>query len=327
MNPPRAVITGTGLAVPGLREAADLLAAPPPGGHGGHGGFDPTRDLDRRGWKYRDRPSRLASCAAESALGDARLVKDGEGSWTGHRVAVVVSSNFGILGNVCAAMDVITEHGSVALSPMGLPHTGANMVAGWLAIDHGLKGPNLTVCNGATSGLDAVYWARNLIAAGRADIVLVVGVEQDDPAVARLLGPDVRRLDGAAALVMESPQSAAARGVPPRAVPARFGRATNLAEAARAVAGRNVARLLAVEGLAGQGRAGEGIAWPAGLRDVPVLDIEVRLGRCSGALGVLQCAAAVAAFDHGEQRDWLATCGGAAADDAAAVLALTRAEH
>jgi 3-oxoacyl-[acyl-carrier-protein] synthase II len=309
------VITGTGLAVPGLREGSDLLGGAPPSGGGR---FDPARELERRGWKYRDRASRLASCAAEPALRRARLLGDGGYRGPGDRTAVVVSSNFGVLENVCHAMDVIVERGAAALSPMSLPHTGANMTAGWLAIDHGLSGPNLTVCNGATGGIDALYWARNLIAADRADIVLVVGVEPDERAVARLVGDGdgAGRLDGAAAVVVESAASAAARGVPPRAAPAGFGRARDLPAAVRAVARGPVGMLFAAEG------AGR----PAVLEGVPVLDIPARLGRCSGALGVLQCLAAVALFDRGEARTLLATCGGAERDDAAAALALNPAE-
>ena len=313
---PRAVITGTGLAVPGLRDGADLLpGAPAPAGGEG---FDPGRELERRGWKYRDRASRLASCAAEPALRRARLL-GGDGGYRGPggRTAVVVSSNFGVLENVCRAMDVLVERGSSALSPMSLPHTGANMTAGWLAIDHGLSGPNLTVCNGATGGIDALYWARNLIAADRADIVLVVGVEPAERAVERLLGEDgPAPLDGAAAVVVESADSAAARHVTPLAAPSAFGRAPDLAAAVRTAARGPVGMVFAAEGATG----------PAALEGVPVLDLPARLGRCSGALGVLQCLAAVALFDRGEARTLLATCGGAVRDDAAAALALTPAE-
>ncbi|MFD0689937.1 beta-ketoacyl synthase N-terminal-like domain-containing protein [Actinomadura fibrosa] len=326
---PAAVITGTGLAVPGLRDAADLLGGLLGDGAGGGadggpsgGGFQ-VAELERRGWKYRDRASRLASCAAEPALREAGLLGEDGYRGPGDRSAVVVSSNFGVLENVCGAMDVLAEHGSAALSPMGLPHTGANMTAGWLAIDHGLSGPNLTVCNGATGGIDALYWARNLVAADRADIVLVVGVEPDGRSVARLHGDDGttpgaagRRLDGAAAVVVESTASAAARGAAPRAVPSGFGRAKDLPAAVRAT----------VRGPVGTVLAAADADRPAVLEGVPVLDLTARLGGCSGALGVLQCLAAVALFDRGETRTLLATCGGAERDDAAAALALTPAE-
>ncbi|MFC5747147.1 hypothetical protein ACFPZN_16075, partial [Actinomadura rugatobispora] len=104
--------------------------------------------------------------------------------------------------------------------------------------------------------------------------------------------------------------------VPPRAAPDAFGRAPDLPAGVRAGARGPVGMLLAAEGARGT----------AVLEGVPVLDIPARLGRCSGALGVLQCLAAVALFDRGEAGTLLATCGGAERDDAAAALALTPAE-
>jgi 3-oxoacyl-[acyl-carrier-protein] synthase II len=52
------------------------------------------------------------------------------------------------------------------------------------------------------------------------------------------------------------------------------------------------------------------------------LDLTARLGHCSGALGVLQCAAGVAHLGRGGSGSVLATSGGPA-DDAAAALLLT----
>ncbi|MEH6377850.1 beta-ketoacyl synthase, partial [Streptomyces sp. KLMMK] len=63
---------------------------------------------------------------------------------------------------------------------------------------------------------------------------------------------------------------------------------------------------------------------PAG---APAVDLTGRLGRCSGALGVLQCAAAVAHFDRraedGATDGTVLAWAGSAGDDAAAALLLT----
>ncbi|WP_269083962.1 beta-ketoacyl synthase N-terminal-like domain-containing protein, partial [Streptacidiphilus jiangxiensis] len=196
------VITGVGLAVPGLGGAADLLGAP-----SGTDGFDPATGLTGREMRNKDRASRLALHCAHTALRDAGLV-DADG-YTGDRdtTAVVVSSNLGTLEGLCQAVDTIAEQTVVGLSPLGLPGTSSNVVAGWVAIRYGLRGPNLTVCNGATSGLDALYWARNLIAAGRAGAAVVVGVEPANEAVTRMLGRP--STDVAAALVLEPARTAA----------------------------------------------------------------------------------------------------------------------
>ncbi|RBL81446.1 hypothetical protein DDE05_44500, partial [Streptomyces cavourensis] len=96
---------------------------------------------------------------------------------SGDTTAVVVSTNVGILENVCSFADTIARDTVLGLSPLGLPQTSSNVIAGSVALAHGLRGPNVTLCNGPTSGLDALYWARALIVTGRADTAVVIGVE------------------------------------------------------------------------------------------------------------------------------------------------------
>ncbi|MGW1500958.1 beta-ketoacyl synthase N-terminal-like domain-containing protein [Streptomyces mirabilis] len=305
---PTVVVTGVGLALPGVSEPGDLLGPIP-----GEGGFDPATGLTGREMRHKDRASRLALRAAEPALRDAGLIDDvsrflGKADAT----AVVVSSNLGSLGTVCEFTDAIARSGVSGLSPLGLPQTSSNVIAGWVAIRYALRGPNLTVCNGATSGLDALYWARNLIAAERAETAVVIGVEPSDEAVTKFLGE--QSTDVAVALVLESEAAAAARGIRPRATVSGYARAEDLPSAVTA--------------------AGAGAVGPVGLwltdqhaerpADVPAearrIHLEAHLGPLSGALGVLQGAAALAHLDGGGEGSVLATAGGPGRDAAAALL-------
>jgi 3-oxoacyl-[acyl-carrier-protein] synthase II len=300
-------VTGAGLAVTGLAAPADLLGPPPAGG-----GFDPATGLKGRDLRNLDRASRLGVRAAAPALADAGLL-DEDGRYTGEatRTAVVVSSNLGTLDMACSFSDTIARDTVTGLSPLGLPQTSSNVVAGWVAIRHGLRGPNLTVCNGATGGLDALFWARNLIAADRASTVVVVGAEPSGEAVTALLGTPVT--DAAAAVVLESAATAAARGARPRAGLAGYARAAGLPQAAGKVRGLLPAPSGCGLWLGGPGDAGV----PAG---TPRLDLQERLGPLSGALGVLQCAAALAHLDGSGAGPVLLTAGGAGHEAAAAVL-------
>ncbi|WP_263167580.1 beta-ketoacyl synthase N-terminal-like domain-containing protein [Streptomyces sp. SCSIO ZS0520] len=309
------VVTGTGTAVTGLTGPADLLRQPPYG----PGGFDPVTGLKGRELRNLDRASRLALRAAAPALAEAQLL-DADGGFTGEAdtAAVVVSSSLGTLDTVAALSDTIAREGVTGLTPLGLPGTSSNVCAGYLAIRHGLRGPSLTVCNGPSSGLDALFWARVLLAAGRARTVLVVGVEPSGPAVTRLLGRETT--DAAAAVVLERAEDAAARGAHPRALLAAYGRASSAAEAAAEAAAGLAAPL---EGpvdlwLTGEQQAGEG-ELTAG---APRLDVEQALGPLSGALGVVQCAAAVAHLDATAAETVLASAGGG--PETAAALLLTR---
>jgi 3-oxoacyl-[acyl-carrier-protein] synthase II len=301
--------------VPGLADAADLLGPPRT-----EGGFDPETGLKGRDLRHKDRASRLAIRASEPALRAARLWDGDATTIDRDRIAVVVSSNLGILDSVCQFADVIAEQTVMGLSSLGLPQTSSNVTAGAVAIRYGLRGPNLTVTNGSTSGLDAIYWARNLIAARRADAALVVGVEPTDDVVLKLL--QEQSVDGAAAVVLESATGAAARGARPLA---RIGGYTRSAELRGAVTGA----------LAGTDRSlglwltdeRDGVESTPGLlagRAQPATrDLQARLGRCSGALGVLQVAAATAHLAGDGAGDVLATAGGATGDDAAAALLVT----
>ncbi|MFF7725178.1 beta-ketoacyl synthase N-terminal-like domain-containing protein [Streptomyces sp. NPDC008001] len=305
-----AAVTGVGLAVPGIAFPDELLGA------AREGGFDPRTGLTGREMRHKDRASRLALRAAEPALRDAGLHDGRAFTGDGDTTAVVVSSNFGILDSVCAFADVIARDTVTGLSPLGLPQTSSNVIAGSVAMRYGLRGPSITLCNGPTSGLDAVHWARGIIASGRAETVVVIGVEPSGDAVTKLLGEPV--LDGAAALVLQARE----RGARPRAVirEGAYARGTDPAAAVAAALGGASPASVGLW-LTGEDAGGVPGSVPRG---VPAVGLAGRLGRCSGALGVLQCAAAVAYFDsRAEDGGAVLASAGGPADDAAAALLLT----
>ncbi|WP_431047763.1 beta-ketoacyl synthase N-terminal-like domain-containing protein [Streptomyces sp. P1-3] len=289
-------VTGVGLALPGAAHPAELLRGTPVGTDT----YDTTAVIGRRGHRYKDRATRLALCAAVGGLRDAGLIPaDGEElTVPGGSVGVVASSNLGNLDTVCRTATTIGERGVTAISPMDLPNASGNVVASTVAIRFGLRGPNTLLCNGPASGLDAVHWGANLVAAGRIRRALVIGVETRNEVVQELTGHGADELlDGAVALVLESADAARERGAVPVAALGAYERRPSV----RACVGA----------LLGTGRADPGIwftpeRYESGggglLPDaVPRRDVSRAFGRSSGALGVLQCAAATA---------WIAAAGG-----------------
>lgn len=243
----RTVITGVGWAVAGPD-------------------FDPATALTARGMRHKDRASRFALRAAQRALEDAGLL----GAPELEDAAVLHSSNFGNLEAVCDFATTVATSNSSEISPLRVPHLSSGVTAAWVAIEHGIRGPNLTLCNGASSGLDAVAWARTLIAADRATLALVIGAEPDTPPVARLHRESAgeRWVDGAVCLVIEPAQHAESRGARIRAEIAGYGKGDDERSAVQAAGAAAVRRRVGNEPTA-------------------------RFGRCSGALGVMQCAIAV----------------------------------
>lgn len=304
------VITGLGTALAGVVAPADLLRGMPPPA----GADDPTLQLTGRGLRYKDRATKLALCAAAAALADADLPRDPGLAVPGESVGVVVSSNFGNVDTICGAMDTLATHGYLGTSPMALPATASNVIAAAVAIRFGLRGANLTLCNGPTSGLDAVQWARLLVAAGRVRRALVIGVEPANPAVRHLNPGDDPLLDGAAAVVVEARDAAAARNAP---VDIRLGGYARAADHSGAVA----AVRSSDPGPVGLWCVPD---WAPEADRVPTHDISALFGRCSGALGVLQCVAGAAWLRAGGDGAVLSSTGGdPRGDDAAAALVLT----
>ncbi|WP_053175078.1 beta-ketoacyl synthase N-terminal-like domain-containing protein [Nonomuraea sp. SBT364] len=297
------LITGVGTAIRGVAGPADLLRPAVQ-----EGSPDPTATLTGRGLRYKDRATKLALCAGRDALADAGLLLDPGLTVPGESVGVVVSSNYGNLDTVCDTVSAIAGQDYTATSPMSLPGTASNVTASWVAISYGLRGVNLTLCDGANSGLDAVSWASVMIQARRVRHMLVIGVEPANPVVDALVGPT---FDGAAALVLESAETARERGA--RAM-ARLGRHARRESHARAV--------------------GDVLEEPVDLWCRPDTtpghpvesarehDLTALLGPASGALGVVQCVAAASWLETSDGGTVLASTHGV---DAASAVVLTGA--
>jgi 3-oxoacyl-[acyl-carrier-protein] synthase II len=226
--------------------------------------------LGRRGLLAKEPATRLALCAVHRALGLAAGAPPGRAGSPDPATAVVAASNLGNVATVCDMARTVL-HGSVRdVSPMDAPNASSNVIASSVAIWFRLGGPNLMVCSGATSGLDAAALGRLLLRAGRARRVVVVGAEPDDEDAAALQ-PGLRA--AAAAVVLEP------GGVPgwPRL------------ELGRHAAARPEPTAPTLIGPAGPGA-----------RALRVIDLTSRLGDTSGALGVLQLALGAALVAAGE---------------------------
>ncbi|WP_216207133.1 beta-ketoacyl synthase N-terminal-like domain-containing protein [Amycolatopsis aidingensis] len=307
------LVVGVGVASARLKEPEDTLGEPV-----ADIAFDPVTELGR-GFRYKDRATRLAMLAATRALADAALAdpdpRSGELAVSGADVGVVASSNLGNLDTVCRTAETILHRSVRATSPMALPNASSNIVASSLAVRFGIRGPNLMVCNGASSGLDAIHLGTLLITAGRAHQVLVVGAEPANEVVATLTGASVLELfDGAAALVLEAGAEAATRDAAGCARLRGYARRPDAAGSVTTVLGGDVPPgLWLVDG---------GASAPAAIRDVPRRDLTAVFGDASGALGVLQAVAGVQWLSGGADAV-LATAG--VATDGVSSLLLERA--
>ena len=128
----------------------------------------------RGAWQW-DRYAQFAIAAAHEAIGQARLDPD---AWEdSSRVAVVIGSGAGGTATLEEQHRVLMEEGAGDVSPLTLPMGLLNMAAGQLAIDIKANGPCVAPCTACASGATAIGLARDLLALGRADIVIAGGAE------------------------------------------------------------------------------------------------------------------------------------------------------
>ena len=152
------------------------------------------------------------------------------------RVGCNVGAGIGGIGLIEKTSLLRNRSGPRKISPFFVPGSIINMVAGNLSIEFNLRGPNLAMVTACTTGTHSIGLGARLIAAGYADAMLVGGAEMgttpaglggfaaaralstrnDDPATASrpwdkdrdgfVLG------DGAGVMLIESLESAQARG-------------------------------------------------------------------------------------------------------------------
>ncbi|MGN2637849.1 beta-ketoacyl synthase N-terminal-like domain-containing protein [Nocardia takedensis] len=289
MSADEVVVTGVGTTLAGAGGRGALLDAD------SVVGADPVVTVSGRGVRYLDRATRLALSAAGDCLAEAGVLL-GPKATEGDGIAVVASSNFGNLDTVCEMSARIAAETSAALSALALPTASSNVLAAATARWYSLRGPNLLLCNGNTSGLDAIGWAVALLRARRCAGVLVVGAEPRNEVVARFTGVAAPELfEGAVAVYLESSDRARARGARAMARIGAYARADSPAAYVEKI-GRDAARACDLW-------LTEDTDPDAGLDGLTRRALAPRYGWSSGAHGVLQCAAAVA---------WLESGGGAA---------------
>lgn len=294
------VITGAVAVSPQLADDTDLLA---PQRITSPTGFDPRALLGGRGLRYKDRATLLGLVAAQRVLAESSLLDDGSAlTIPGRSVGVVASSNLGNLDTVCRNAERIATRSVIDVSPMDLPNASSNVVASSIAVRFGLRGPNMMVTNGESSGLDAMWLATTLIRAGRASCVIVIGVEPANDVVRQFTGQSAALFDGAAAVLLESSEHAEQRGAQAYAQLGRFARRGSGHQSVRYAIGDGDVRI-------GLWLAGDAARGNASIDFTPRHDLESAWGAASGALGVLQAVAGTRWLAGGGAGPVLATAG------------------
>lgn len=135
--------------------------------------FDPNTVMDPKEVKKADRFIHLGIKAAQEAMQDASF----DGEFDSERFGISSASGIGGLSNIEKNSLVCEEKGPRRISPFFIPSSLVNMLGGFISIEHGLRGPNLSSVTACAAGTHAINEATKTIMLGGADRMLVVGAE------------------------------------------------------------------------------------------------------------------------------------------------------
>ena len=144
-------------------------------------GFDATRHMDARDARRHDRNTHFAVAASREALDDAGLL--GEGGKVRASEAdpdcfgIVFGTAIGGIGMMTEGQRTLMERGPARISPFFLSNMIPDAASGQVAIEFGIRGPNMAVVSACATGGHAIGEAMESIVRGQNDVMLAAGTE------------------------------------------------------------------------------------------------------------------------------------------------------
>ena len=229
------VVTGIGAVTPlgvGARTLHERWCAGSSGiesGEGAAGEFEPTDHLSVKEVRRADRFTQFAMVAGDEAVAEAGW--DGELPYDPSRIDVVIGTGIGGIGTLERGKEILMEQGERKVPPLTIPLMMSNAAPAALSMRYKLLGNSFGTVSACSAGAHAIGEAARKIAYGDADAVMTGGSEASLTPLARAtfaaldaLSPsgisrpfDARRDgfvmgEGAAILILEDAEKAAARG-------------------------------------------------------------------------------------------------------------------
>jgi len=142
--------------------------------------FDATQFMDAKDVRRHDRNTHFAVAATGEALRHAGLLGENglvNGDVDADRFGMVFGTGIGGIGIMLEGHKTLLERGPRRVSPFMLPHMLPDSASGQVAIQFGLRGPNMAVVSACATGGHAIGEAMESIVRGQADIMLGAGTE------------------------------------------------------------------------------------------------------------------------------------------------------
>ncbi|MFB6813989.1 beta-ketoacyl synthase N-terminal-like domain-containing protein [Streptomyces sp. NPDC056347] len=145
-------------------------------------GFDIKTVLGRKGTRSMDRVTAIAATTVGMLLQEYGTNLTSAPEDTG----LVLGTSGSVQSIMDFTRDALTGQAPYLVDPARFPNTVMNCPTGHSAIRHTLKGPNVTVSGGATTGLLALNYASRLLRGGHATTLLAGAAEEFSVQRARL---------------------------------------------------------------------------------------------------------------------------------------------
>ena len=135
--------------------------------------FDPATVMAPKEVKKADRFIQLGLQAAKEAMADANFGDDIDME----RFGISAASGIGGLPSIEKNSIILSERGPRRISPFFIPGALVNMLGGFVTIEHGLKGPNLSAVTACAAGTHGIAEAAKTIMCNGAERMLMVAAE------------------------------------------------------------------------------------------------------------------------------------------------------
>jgi len=136
--------------------------------------FDVNDYVNRKDARKMDTFIHYGIAAAKMALDQSGLEIDEKNE---NRVGVLIGSGIGGMPSIERTMRAYEKGGARKISPFFIPMTIINMVSGWVSMLTGAKGPNISPVSACATGTHAIGDAFEIIARGDADAMFAGGAE------------------------------------------------------------------------------------------------------------------------------------------------------
>lgn len=144
-------------------------------------GFNSSDFVSQSNERKMDRLSHIAVAGARLALEDAGLLEIRNSKFEirkKDRIGVVIGTAYGSLKSTSQYLKGLVDYGPSRANPFIFPNTVSNAPASYIAIELGLKGPNVTVTHKQSSAEQAIFYGHNLLCRKKADIIIAGGCDE-----------------------------------------------------------------------------------------------------------------------------------------------------